>query len=77
MALRAQDRTERDVAKSLGLTITAAQRAAALHRLMQERDLKDPYSPITEPPSDGSTMLTRHLHPRYRFEPLPDHRPEW
>ena len=32
-------RTERDVAKSLGITITAAQRAAALDRLMKQQGL--------------------------------------
>ena len=62
--------TQREVAQSLGITHTAAQCAAALDRLMQERGLSDPYFPLTEPPADNA-KLRRHLHPRYRFRPLP------
>jgi site-specific DNA recombinase len=69
-------RTEREVAKSLGITITAAQRAAALNRLMQQQGLTDPYTRLLEPPMDYP-KLRRHMHPRYHFEPLPDHIPDW
>lgn len=63
--------TEAEVAQQLDITITAAQHAARLHRLMQERGLSDPYVPLTEQPGDDS-KLKRHLHPDYRFEPLDD-----
>jgi len=69
-------RTEREVAKSLGITKTAAQQAAALDRLMTEQGLTDPYVLLSEPPMDYP-KLRRHLHPRYRFEPLPGHVPDW
>ena len=35
---------------------------------MKARGLVDPYVPVDEPPAKGD--LYRHLHPRYRFEPL-------
>jgi hypothetical protein len=67
--LRAEGMTEPEVAHQLGLTITAAQRAMALDRLMKERGLVDPYVPLQEPPADYG-KLRRYNHPRYRFEPL-------
>jgi hypothetical protein len=70
LALRAEGKTERQVAEELGITITAAQRAAKLDRLMKEQGLSDPYQPIHEPPADNA-KYRRHLHPRYCFEPLP------
>ena len=69
-------RMERDVARSLGITITAAQRAAALDRLMKQQGLTDPYILMLEPPMD-SKKFRRHRHPRYHFEPLPKHVPDW
>ncbi|MFT3881156.1 MAG: recombinase family protein [Gemmatales bacterium] len=63
--------TEAEAAKSVGITITAAQQAAKLDKLMKERGLTDPYVPLTEPPGDDS-KLKRHLHPDYRFRPLDD-----
>ena len=69
-------RTERDVATCLGITVTAAQRAAALDRLMKEQGLTDPYVLMTEPPMD-SKKFRRHLHRRYHFDPLPGHIPDW
>jgi hypothetical protein len=69
-------RTECDVAAELGITVTAAQRAAALDRLMQREGLTDPYVLHLDPPRDHSKMR-RHLHPRYHFEPLPNHTPGW
>jgi hypothetical protein len=68
LALRAQGLTERAVAKELGITVTAAQRAAALDRMMKALGLTDPYVAIIEPPADYG-KLRRHRHPRYRFEP--------
>lgn len=74
MARRAAGETERQIAKALGITQTAVQRAAALDRLMKRLGLTDPYVRLMEPPADYS-KLRRHLHPRYRFESLPDHDP--
>ena len=62
--------SEKDAAAQLGITKTAAQRAAALHRQMLAAGRTDPYVPIREPSSELSRMR-RHRHPRYGFEPLP------
>jgi site-specific DNA recombinase len=70
IALRANGLTERQVAAELGLTVAAAQRAAALDRLMTQKGLADPYVPLTEPPADQARMR-RHKHARFRFEPGP------
>ena len=66
---RAAGLTERQVAKELGITHTAAQRAAALDRMMNLRGLTDPYIPLLEPSANFGKMR-RHKHPRYKFEPL-------
>jgi hypothetical protein len=62
--------TERAAAERLGITVTAAQRAAGLDRLMQQLNLADPYVPLREPPMDYPKMR-RPRHLRYRFDPLP------
>jgi len=69
VALRAAGHSEREVARQLALTVTAAQRAAALDRMMRIESLDDPYRPVTEAPID-CTKFRRHRHPRYKFEPL-------
>ena len=61
--------TQREVARELGLTVTAVQRAAALQRMMDRRGLDNPYLRLTEP-TEECGKLRRHLHPRYRFQPL-------
>ncbi|MCA9117318.1 MAG: recombinase family protein [Planctomycetaceae bacterium] len=66
---RGNGMTEYQVARELGITVTAAQRASALQRKMDRLGLLDPYLRITEPPED-CTKLRRHRHPRYRFQPL-------
>jgi hypothetical protein len=76
MARRARGETERQVAKVLGITQTAAQRAAALDRLMRQLNLTDPYVQLMTPPSDFP-KLRRHLHARYHFEPAPGYVPDW
>ena len=43
---------------------------------MQQQGLTDPYVLQLQPPVDHP-KLRRHLHPRYHFEPLPDHTPDW
>ncbi len=71
VAMRKSGMAERQVARELGITATAAQRAAALQRRMNELGVTDPYVSITEPPEDIPKMR-RHKHKRYRFTPL-DH----
>ncbi len=61
---------EQDVARRLGITHTAAQRAMALQRQMDEMGVQDAYQPVIEPPEDG--RIKRHKHARYQFDPLPD-----
>ena len=61
--------TEADAARDVGITTTAAQRAAALQRTMDQLGLSDPFVPVLEPPEDY-TKLRRHQHRRYSFEPL-------
>jgi site-specific DNA recombinase len=70
MALRAERMREREIAATLGLTVTAAQKAASLDRLMGKLGLTDPYIPLTEPPQDQARMR-RHKHARFQFEPGP------
>jgi hypothetical protein len=70
VAARRAGQSERSIAKQLGITVTAAQRAMALQRLMDEHGLDDPYVPVDEPPEDG--RMCRHKHPRYKFAPRPD-----
>ncbi|HEV2969517.1 MAG TPA: hypothetical protein VGY55_05955 [Pirellulales bacterium] len=62
--------SERLAASTLGLTVTAAQRAAALDRIMRTKGITDPFVPLREPPLNYP-KLRRHLHPRYNFTPLP------
>ncbi len=69
VALRDAGLTERAAADELGLTVTAAQRAMGLHRLMRAVGATDPYVLLTAPPSDDG-KLCRHRHPRYEFRPL-------
>lgn len=70
LAARALGQTERNAAAACGITITAAQRAAALQRKIDELKLADPYVPVSQPPED-LPKLRRHHHADYRFEPLP------
>ena len=67
-SMRGGGLTERLIARKLGLTVTAVQRAMALHRRLEEAGLSDPYQLLREPPA--STRLRRHCSKRYRFEPL-------
>ena len=64
VTLRATGLTERCVADQLGITHTAAQRAAALQRLLDQRGLQDPYELLSEPPADY-TRIRRHKHSRF------------
>lgn len=67
--LRGEGRSEAEVAAELGLTVTAAQDAAALARLTAAAGSTDPYVWVAEPPADNGRM-TRHRHERYVFRPL-------
>ncbi len=69
LTLRESGLTERAAADQLGITKTAAQHAMRLHRKMQEDGLTDPYLRLHEVPE--KSKFTRHLHPRFCFEPLP------
>lgn len=71
--LRASGCTEREAARRLGITVTAAQKAALLGRLMKQLGIEDPYISLYEPPSDAG-RFRRHLHPRYCFEPQREQR---
>ncbi len=75
VALRAAGRTEYEAAAELGLTVTAAQRAMALHRMMTEAGMTDPYQLVTNPP-EGESKVRRHRHARFEFKPLPGY-PAW
>jgi len=70
LRLRGEGLSERQAAQKASVTVTAAQRAKALDRVMKACGLTDPYVVVTEPPAD-LTKMKRHLHPRYRFDPLP------
>jgi site-specific DNA recombinase len=71
-----KNRTEREAAAAAGITTTAANHAARLGRLMQQQGLSDPYVLVTKPPADYS-MLRRHKHHRFHFEPLTGYPLEW
>ena len=67
--LRERGQTQDAVARELGLTVTATQRAMALHRRLREAGSADPYRRLDGPP-EGSGKFRRHRHPRYEFRPL-------
>jgi hypothetical protein len=60
---------QRDIGAALGITQPAVQHALALARHMNRLGVTDPYQLVREPPLEGG-KLRRHLHSRYRFEPL-------
>ncbi len=66
--MRAEGMSERAIAMKLGLTITATQSASKLTRLMDSLGLSDPYIKVSLPLADEKR--TRHLHKRFKFEPL-------
>jgi site-specific DNA recombinase len=70
VAARTAGKTEAEAARAMGITKTAAQKAAALQRKMDELGINDPYVPVTEPLED-CPKRRRHRHPDYRFDPLP------
>ena len=61
--------TEREIAAQLGITQPAVQNAKKLAREMERAGLTDPYVATKFPPTDYG-KLRRHLHKRYRFEPV-------
>ena len=66
---RESGKTERQAAVESGITVTAAQHAAALQRRMDGLAITDPYVPVREPP-ENCPKLRRHRSPDYLFEPL-------
>jgi DNA invertase Pin-like site-specific DNA recombinase/DNA-binding NarL/FixJ family response regulator len=69
LRLKREGVPHRAIARQLGLKQQAVLNALYLDERMQSLGLTDPYELVTEPPQH--TRLRRHLHPRYRFEPLP------
>ena len=67
--LKAEGHKDKKIAASLGVKKPVVSYAMKLHHLMLQLGITDPYVRLTEPPLEG-TKLKRHLHPRYRFEPL-------
>ena len=65
----------RALARALDTHLPTVQRALKLHRMLQARGLAQPYELLTEPPAQR-TQFRRHLHRRFRFEPL-DGFPRW
>jgi len=69
VALKHHAKTEREIARELGITQPVVQRAAALHRKMVESGSDDAYESLLEPPDDDCKRAV-HLHHRYEFRPL-------
>jgi DNA invertase Pin-like site-specific DNA recombinase len=69
LELTANGMGQREIARELGITQPAVQRAVALGRQMANLGIDDPYLPLTAPPEDYARWR-RHKHRRYRFEPL-------
>lgn len=65
---------QRVIARELGVTETAVQRALALDLHMGSVGLADPYCVVITPPADYP-KLRRHRNARFRFEPLEGHQP--
>ncbi|HYE19758.1 MAG TPA: hypothetical protein VEA69_15010 [Tepidisphaeraceae bacterium] len=74
VALTAQGRDQRAVARELGVSQAAVQKALALDRLVRERGLAGPYVVLTEPPDDYP-KLRRHRNRKYAFDPLAGYEP--
>lgn len=69
LSRRTRGFTTRKIAKELGLTLPTVQRSLALSKVMEAEGLTDPYILLTV--ATTACGLRRHLHPRYRFEPVP------
>lgn len=69
-AMKVEGMTFKRAAQDLRIYASVAQRAGQLQRLMASAGVNDPYIPIRTP-IEGSSKYRRHLHPRFRFEPLP------
>ncbi len=69
VALRESGLKEREVAVELGITQTAAQRAAKLHREMIRRGVSDPWQPVRTH-AEAADCFQRISHPRFCFTPL-------
>jgi site-specific DNA recombinase len=69
MELTSKRVNQREIAAQLGIHLATIQRAIALSRLMAENGTNNPYVLMSGPPSDYAKMR-RHLHRRYRFDPL-------
>ena len=74
MQLRAEGMNEAEAAAAVGITVTAAQRAAALQRRMDELGITDPWIEVLKAPDDVGKMKS-HFSEGYVFEPLPGFEP--
>lgn len=70
MAMNRPGTTTSAIAAECGVSPLRVQEAVLLATMMAEQGRASPYVVVTEPPSKAG-RLSRHLHPRYRFEPLP------
>ena len=71
MALLKDGLSRQEVCNRLGCNECMVDRAKKMQRIMDQLSVTDPYVILTEPPAEYGT-LKRHLHPRYRFQPLDD-----
>ncbi|MDB5336470.1 MAG: Recombinase [Planctomycetaceae bacterium] len=62
--------TERQIAAAIGITQPAVQHTLKLARRMRELGTSEPYFPLLEVPTVGKSKFRRHLHVRFKFEPL-------
>lgn len=65
-----QGLTEREIARELGTSQSVVQYAASLQRKMDSLQVTDPYQIVLTPPLD-TRRYRRHLHKRYKYDPLP------
>lgn len=68
--MRSEGLTEKSIAAQLGVTDTAVQHAASLHRKMEALGLKSPWIPVLT--EDAVRKVFKRIrHVRYQFQPLP------
>jgi site-specific DNA recombinase len=72
VALTAEGLDQRAVARRLGVSQAAVQKALTLQARMTAAGLGTPYQVLSEPPADYP-KLRRHRNNNYRFEPLDGH----
>ena len=76
MQMRQAGHTEREIAEALGITQTAVQRAARLHRAMARQGVNDPWQPVRNE-EEAAVSYKRVSNPRYAFNPLEGFTPKF